>query len=92
MRAHALAMTPRDEDVVRYAETALAGRDAVSTADMPVEGPVDVIVIQRLRTLSINGSRQLRDLYEIAVDRTAYHDNGWTVSHPFVLSRRTTRC
>jgi len=92
MRAHALAMTPRDEDVVRYAETALAGRDAVSTADMPVGGPVDVIVIQRLRTLSINGSRQLRDLYEIAVDRTAYHDNGWTVSHPFVLSRRTTRC
>jgi len=92
MRAHALAMTPRDEDVVRYAETALAGRNTVSAAEMPVAGPVDVIVIQRLRTLSINGSRQLRDLYEIAVDRTAYHDNGWTVSHPFVLSRRTTRC
>lgn len=92
MRAHALAMTPRDDDVVRYAETALAGRNAVSAREMKVEGPVDVIVIQRLRTLAINGSRQLRDMYEVAVDRSAYHDNGWTVSHPFILSRRTTAC
>lgn len=89
MRTHALAMTPRDEDVLLYAENALSGRDAVTMEEMKVAGPVDVIVIQRLRTLPVNGSRRLQDLYDVVVDKTTYHDNGWTVSHPFVLSRRS---
>jgi hypothetical protein len=27
-------------------------------------------------------------MYLVEVDKTTYHDNGWTVSHPFVLARK----
>ncbi|MFZ3481912.1 Wadjet anti-phage system protein JetA family protein [Sphingomonas sp. 3-13AW] len=92
LRAHALAMTPRDNDVVQFAEIALGARRSVSSTEITVTDPVHVIMLQRLRTLSINGSRRLRDLYDVSVDRSTYHDNGWTVSHPFMLSRRSEAC
>jgi hypothetical protein len=92
MRAHALAMTPRDDDVIRYAENALGQGARVSVRDMVVSGPADVVVIQRLRTLDLSGSRRLRALYSVDVDRAGSHDNGWTVARPFVLSRKDAGC
>lgn len=92
MRTHALAMTPRDDDVVGYAERVLGTGSSVSVVDMPVDGPIDVIVIQRLRTMEMSGSRRLLDAYRVEVDRSTYHDNGWTVAHPFVLARRNASC
>ena len=92
LRAHALSMTPRDDEVIRYAEDALDGRETVSATQMKISLPVDVIIMQRLRTLGINGSRRLRDLYRVEVDRSTYHDNGWTISHPFMLHRRSASC
>ena len=92
MRDHALRMSPRDEDLIRYVEDVMSNKNFAHSSEMPITEPVHVIMIQRLRTISINGSRLLRERYSVVVDDSKYHDNGWTISRTFTISRKALPC